>query len=99
MERMKREERCPVCNSKHYRYVYYAEECYGIVEQHGYCDRCGYTVEQAYSEPFVGFMPAVQRGYHDRLGKWHRKETRKRKRMKRKFNIKYGSKDWMLQFM
>lgn len=92
-------DRCPTCGSVNYRYNYYTEEYWGIVEQHGYCDRCGYMVEQCYSQAVDGYMPPLCRGYRDKYGKYHAKNSRKRKRMKRRFNIKYGSKDWMLQMI
>lgn len=91
-------ERCPICGFKKWKYVSYAEECYGTVEQHGYCARCGYTVEQAYSQPIVGFELNQTRGCKYN-GKWHGKNTRKRKRMKRKYDIKHTNKDWMLFFI
>ena len=90
---------CPVCDYNKYRYVYYTEWGWGTVEQHGYCERCGYTVEQAYSETIVGFTLPARRGWRDRFGKYHEKNIRKRKRMKRKYNIKYSNEDWMLNFI
>ena len=90
--------RCPVCNSDKYRYVSYAEECYGIVEQHGRCNRCGYVIEQCYSFPVDGFEPIIRRG-HKCLNKYYPKNKRKRLRMKRKYGIKYGNKDWMLMYI
>lgn len=90
---------CPICGYKKYRYVSYAEECYGIVEQHGYCDHCGYTVEQTYSVPIDGFYPMICKGGKDYFGQYHAKNCRKRKRVKRKFNIKYGNDDWKLMFI
>ena len=89
---------CPVCNSKDYKYVYYTEEYWGIVEQHGYCERCGYIIEQAYSQPIEGFKLDRKRGYKLK-GKWYAKNTRKRKRMRRKYNIKHTSQDWMLDMI
>ena len=69
-----------------------------FIEQHKYCERCGYTVEQAYSQPIVGFELNQTRGCKYN-GKWHGKNTRKRKRMKRKYDIKHTNKDWMLFFI
>jgi len=91
--------KCPICGYKKFKDGHYAEECYGIVEQHCYCDRCGYMIEQCYSEPVEGFYPHIKRGGKDYKGVYHPKNQRKRKRMKRKYNIKYGNKDWMLMFI
>jgi len=33
---------CPICGSNEWKYVSYSEEYWGVVEQHGYCDRCGF---------------------------------------------------------
>ena len=41
---------CPICKSKEWKYTHYTEECWGIVEQHGYCNHCGYMIEQCYSD-------------------------------------------------
>lgn len=87
-------ERCPICGSKKWKYVSYAEGFYGIIEQHGYCERCGYTVEQSYSQPIAGFELNQTRG-RKYNGKWYGKNTRKRKRMKRKYGIKHTNKDWI----
>ena len=40
---------CPMCKSKTFDYVSYSEFGWGTVEQHGFCHRCGFVVEQAYS--------------------------------------------------
>jgi RNA polymerase subunit RPABC4/transcription elongation factor Spt4 len=45
---------CPVCHSSKYKYQYWTEFGWGTVEQHGYCDQCGYIVDQAYSQPISG---------------------------------------------
>ncbi len=86
---------CPVCGSKDdYREEYYAEECYGTVEEHTYCDRCGYRVEMCYCEPIVGFEGYSKKGRRSSYnGKYYPKNIRKRKRIKRKLGIKYNSKD------
>lgn len=94
---MTREQRCPICNSKKYKSVIYTEECWGIVEEHSLCDRCGYMVEMAYSEPIVGFYPPLRKGYRNKYnGVYYAKDIRKRKRIKRKFGIKYSVKDRIL---
>lgn len=91
--------KCPICGYKKFKDEHYAEEGYGIVEQHCYCDRCGYMIGQCYSEPIDGFYPPIKRGSKDYKGIYHPKNWRKRKRMKRKYNIKYGNKNWMLIFI
>ena len=50
---------CPICKSKTFEYCSYSDDCWGAmitVERHGNCKRCGYRVEQAYSEPLEGFF-------------------------------------------
>lgn len=78
---------CPICHSKTFEYVSYSEECYGTVEQHGYCDRCGYTIEQSYSPVYEAFYD-IKRGYKDALGIYHPKNVKRHKRIRRKLNIK-----------
>lgn len=90
--------KCPICNYTKYRYVSYAEEM-GIVERHGYCKRCGYTIEQTYSPIIEGFTPPIKRGGRVYKNVYIAKNVRKRKHMKRKHNIKYGNKDYMLMFI
>ena len=91
-------EKCPVCGSAQWRYVSYAEECWGTVEQHGKCSRCGYTIEQCYSDTITGFELSRTKGY--KINKtWHGKNIRKRKRMKRKYHIRHNPDDWMLDYI
>lgn len=78
---------CPICHSKTFEYVSYSEECYGTVEQHGYCDRCGYTIEQSYSPVYEAFYD-IKRGYKDALGRYHPKNVKRHRRIRRKLNIK-----------
>ena len=94
-----RNNECPVCGFKGYQYVQYSEEYWGVVEQHGYCDRCGYMVEQAYSDSIDGFVPELTRGYKDREGVYHPKNTRKRARIHKKYGIKHSNSDYYLQFI
>ena len=78
---------CPICKSKTFKYVSYSEECYGIVEQHGYCSRCGYIVEQVYSPVYEAFWD-VKKGFrHSTLG-YIEKNVKRHKRIRRKKNIK-----------
>ena len=83
---------CPICGSSKWKYEYYTEEYWGIVEQHGRCDTCGYRVEQAYSGVIGGFELDRKKGYKID-GRWYGKNKRKRKRMKRKYNIKHTNDD------
>jgi hypothetical protein len=54
-------------------------------------------VEMAYSIPIVGFCPPLRKGYRNKYnGVYYTKDIRKRKRMKRKFGIKYSVKDRIL---
>lgn len=79
---------CPVCKSKTFDYISYSEDCYGIVEQHGYCDRCGYTVEQAYSGILEAFYD-ITRGFKNSFGEYYPKNVKKHKRVRRKLNIRH----------
>ena len=86
--------KCPICNSHKFKYEEHSESI-GTVEQHGYCDTCGYIIEQAYSSVYYGFDFSRRKGYKLN-GKWCGKNIRKRKRMKRKYHIKHTSEDWWL---
>ncbi len=90
-------KKCPICNSSNYRSRTYAEECWGIVEEHSYCSHCGYTVEMCYSAPIVGFMPSLTKGYRNKLdGKYYPKNVRKRARLHKKYKIKRKNEDRFL---
>lgn len=91
-------ELCPICKSDKWKYRCYTEFGWGIVEQHGYCSHCGYTVEQCYSDTIAGFELDQKRGKKYN-GKWYGKNVRKRKRLKRKFNIKHTNSDWVFWLM
>ena len=56
-----------------------------IVEQHGYCDRCGFMVEQVYSPSFECFSDR-KKGFKDYKGIYHAKNVKKHKRARRKCN-------------
>ena len=58
---------------------------WGTVEQHWYCDRCGFMVEQAYSIPFECFSDR-KKGFKDCKGIYHAKNVKKHKRARRKCN-------------
>lgn len=54
---------CPVCKSKTFEYVCYCDYGWiGIYEEHGYCNNCGYVIEQAYSPVYEAFWD-VKRGF------------------------------------
>ena len=76
---------CPICHHNTFNYVSYSEYEWGTVEQHGYCDRCGFMVEQAYSSPFVCFSDR-KKGFKDYKGIYHSKNVKKHKRARRKCN-------------
>ena len=78
---------CPICKSKTFEYCSYSEESWGIVEQHGYCSRCGYTVEQAYSPVYEAFWD-VKRGFKHQSGHYVPKNVKRHKRIRRKLGIK-----------
>ena len=78
--------KCPMCESQTFDYCSYSE-CYGAVEQHGYCDRCGYTVNQAYSSIFEAFYDK-KKGSKNYYGEYYPKNVKKHKRVRRKLNIK-----------
>ena len=78
---------CPICKSSTFEYVSYSEEYWGIVEQHGFCNRCGYRIEQAYSPVYEAFLD-VKRGFKDYLGNYHPKDVKRHKRIRRKLGIK-----------
>jgi hypothetical protein len=78
---------CPICKSKTFEYVSYSEECHGVVEQHGFCHRCGYIVEQGYSPVYEAFWD-TKRGFRRPDGRYIPKNVKKHKRIRRKKNIK-----------
>lgn len=92
-------ERCPICHSSKYKYQYWTEFGWGTVEQHGYCDQCGYIVDQAYSRPISGHVLPIRKGSKRLDGIYIKKNIRKRKRYKRKFNIKYDNRSYWLGFI
>lgn len=78
--------RCPICHADTFEYFLVSEFGFGIVEQHGYCDRCGYTVEQAYSPVYAGFCDIV-RGFKKYNGEYVSKNAKRHRRVRRKLNI------------
>lgn len=77
--------KCPICHHNTFNYVAYSEYGWGTVEQHGYCDRCGFMVEQIYSHPFGCFFDR-KKGFKDYKGIYHSKNVKKHKRARRKCN-------------
>lgn len=78
---------CPICKSKSFDYCSYSEWGWGIVEQHGYCDRCGYIIEQAYSSSMDAFLD-ITKGFKNGIGEYVSKNVRRHKRIRRKLNLK-----------
>ena len=78
---------CPICKSGNFEYQSYSEYEWGVVEQHGYCDRCGYRVEQAYSPVYDCFQD-IKRGFKHPNGMYYAKNTRKHRKYRKKNNIK-----------
>ena len=78
---------CPICHHQTFEYISFSEECYGTVEQHGYCDKCGYTVEQVYSPVYEAFYD-IKKGYKDELGRYHPKNDKRHKRIRRRLDTK-----------
>ena len=80
--------KCPVCESQTFDYISYSEYGRGTAEQHGYCDRCGYIVNQAYSSVFEAFYD-TKKGFKNYFGEYYPKNVKKHKRVRRKLNIKH----------
>lgn len=78
---------CPVCKSKTFEYFSCSESGWGTVEQHGFCCRCGYIVNQAYSPVYEAFWD-VKRGFKHPDGYYIPKNVKRHKRIRRKKNIK-----------
>ncbi len=81
---------CPICKANTFDYCSYSEEFWGAsvtAEQHGFCLRCGYCVEQAYSSVIRGFCD-IKKGFKRPDGIYVPKDTRKHKRIRRKRKIK-----------
>lgn len=78
---------CPICKLKTFDYCSYSEYGWGIVEQHGYCTRCGYVVEQAYSPVMKAFMD-IKKGFKNGCGEYMPKDIKRHKRIRRKLNIR-----------
>lgn len=75
--------KCPICGNADFEYESYGEFGIGTVERHGYCDKCGYAVEQAYSPVYEGFC-ALKRGWKGYDGVYHEKNYKRHRRVRRK---------------
>lgn len=75
---------CPICGSNDYEYISFSEDCFGTVECHGSCERCGYLVEQVYS-PIMEAYRDIKRGIKTRDG-YIEKNAKKHKRIRKKCN-------------
>jgi hypothetical protein len=80
-------EPCPICNSPTFEHCSYSEWGWGTVERHGYCDRCGYIVDQAYSPVYEAFW-VIKRGFKRHDGVYVPKNIKRHKRLKRKSKIR-----------
>ena len=78
---------CPICKGETFNYISYSEYGWGIVEQHGHCDRCGYHIEQAYS-PEMEFFMDIKKGFKMRNGTYVPKDIKRHKRIRKKIGIK-----------
>ncbi len=77
---------CPICKAKTFDYCSYSEFGWGIVEQHGYCDRCGYIVQQAYSPCMEAFLD-VTKGFKNGIDEYTSKDVRRHRRVRRKLMV------------
>lgn len=77
---------CPICANKSFDYICFKENV-GTVEQHGYCGKCGYTLEQAYSPVFDCFVD-IKKGIKFPNGQYLKKNVREHKRYRRKCKLK-----------
>lgn len=77
---------CPVCHKNTFEYCSFSEYGWGIIEQHGYCKRCGYVIEQAYSPVFEGIQD-IKRGFKLPNGQYVEKDIKRHKRIRRKLNV------------
>ena len=90
--------KCPICWSNRFNCDIYKEEYWGaliIVERHGSCPQCGYTIEQSYS-PIMEAFYDIKKGYKRPDGTYVKKNTRKHKRYRRRSKIKLPiNPDWV----
>lgn len=67
--------KCPICKTKTFEYAYYYDDIM-IVEQHGYCSRCGFVIEQTYYPVYTCFWD-VKKGYRHPDGSYYEKNKTK----------------------
>ena len=80
---------CPLCGSQKWDYCSYTDEIWGsiyTVEQHGYCDSCGYVMEMCYSPIHEAFRD-ITKGFKNYKGEYYPKDIRKHKRNRRKIKL------------
>ena len=80
-------ELCPICGYKYFEYCSDSMWGWGTVEQHGYCERCGYIVEQAYSPIYEAFWDVIK-GYQHPDGHYVSKNIKRHRRIRRKLNVR-----------
>ena len=81
---------CPMCKSDKYHRDIYTDDCWGafmVVEEHSLCNKCGYMVEMAYSDPIVGFSD-IRKGFRGYKDKYYSKNIKKHKKIRNKLKIK-----------
>lgn len=86
---------CPICQSDKFNYRSFSEEGYGVCEQYGYCNRCGYNIIQCYS-PISEYFVDIKRGYKSNNGTYISKNIKKHKRIRRKLGI--NKKDYTIYY-
>lgn len=69
---MKRKEPCSVCGTENDYFSYH--EDVGLVEEHYYCENCGFFVEMAYSPSICGMTT----GYADEKEEQDKLEKREK---------------------
>lgn len=75
--------KCPICKSPGYKYESYVEAPWGVVEQHGICEKCGFRIEQTYSEEHCFFTDTAKGGKNHYSGIYYPKNIKKHKRYRR----------------
>lgn len=69
-------------------------------EQYGDCDKCGYTIRQAYSPVYEGFYD-LKRGWKDSDGVYHEKNYKRHRRVRRKHldRVKQVDQSWVVRYI
>ena len=79
--------KCPICKHFSCEHKIYLGDVGGAfipVEEYKYCDKCGYTLEMAYSSP-IEFFSDIECGYKDGDGNYHKKNKKRHMRIRRKY--------------